>query len=162
MLKLAAAASFAIAILHLAIIFLGPEAYTWFGAPDLGALEAQGSRTPDLLTLVLVAVFAVFGLYALSGAGVFRRLTLLAVGLIAIGTIYTLRGLGVVTDLLQLTRGAAVPTRSSWIRQSAGRPVGGELLPWPWTGWLHRIHRAHQYPARPGEPKHVDPGFRGS
>ena len=111
MLKLAAAASFAIAILHLAIIFLGPEAYTWFGAPDLGALEAQGSRTPDLLTLVLVAVFALFGLYALSGAGVIRRLPLLAVGLIAIGTIFTLRGLGVIPDLLQLARGAAVPAR---------------------------------------------------
>ncbi len=111
MLKFAAAASFAIALLHLAIIFLGPEAYTWFGAPDLGALEAQGSRTPDLLTLVLVAVFAIFGLYALSGAGAFRRLLLLAVGLIAIGTIYTLRGLGVIPDLLQLARGAAVPTR---------------------------------------------------
>lgn len=111
MLKLAATASFAIAILHLAIIFLGPEAYAWFGAPDLAALEAKGSRTPDLLTLVLVAVFAVFGLYALSGAGAFRRLPLLAVGLIAIGTIYTLRGLGVITDLLQLARGDAVPAR---------------------------------------------------
>jgi hypothetical protein len=111
MLKLAAAASFAIAILHLAIIFLGPEAYTAFGAPDLAALEAQGSRTPDLLTLVLVVVFTLFGLYALSGAGVIRRLLFLAVGLIAIGTIYTLRGLGVIPDLLQLARGAAIPVR---------------------------------------------------
>ncbi len=111
MLKLAAAASFAIAILHLAIIFLGPEAYVAFGAPDLGALEAQGSRTPDLLTLVLVVVFTVFGLYALSGAGTIRRLPLLAVGLIAIGTIYTLRGLGVIAELLQLAGGAAVPAR---------------------------------------------------
>ena len=111
MLKLAAAASFAIAILHLAIIFLGPEAYAWFGAADLGALEARGSRTPDLLTLFLVVVFTLFGLYALSGAGVIRRLPLLAVGLIAIGTIYSLRGLGVIPDLVQLARGAAVPTR---------------------------------------------------
>ena len=113
MLVLAAALSFAIALLHLAIIFMGPQAYTYFGAADLGALEAQGSRIPDLVTLVLVAVFAVFGLYALSGAGVIRRLPLLATGLVVIGSIYTLRGLVVVPDLIRLVQGAGYPLRQT-------------------------------------------------
>ncbi|HEX9944454.1 MAG TPA: hypothetical protein VGG03_20785 [Thermoanaerobaculia bacterium] len=113
MLVLAAALSFAIALLHLVIIFLGPEAYTYFGAAELGALEAQGSRMPDLLTLVLVAVFTVFGLYALSGASVIRRLPLLRTGLIAIGSIYTLRGLVVIPDLIRLVQGAGYPIRQA-------------------------------------------------
>jgi hypothetical protein len=113
MLIFAAALSFAIALLHLAIIFLGPEAYTYFGAADLGALEAQGSRMPDLLTLILVGVFAAFGFYALSGAGVIRRLPLLATGLIAIGSIYTLRGLVVIPDLIRLVHGAGYPLRQT-------------------------------------------------
>jgi hypothetical protein len=113
MLVLAAILSFAIALLHLAIIFLGPNAYVYFGAADLGAMEAQGSRIPDLLTLVLVAVFALFGLYALSGAGVIRRLPLLAAGLVAIGSIYTLRGLVVIPDLIRLVQGAGYPLRQT-------------------------------------------------
>ena len=109
---LGAGLSFAVALLHAAIIFAGPEAYAYFGAVHLAPLEAAGSPVPDLVTAGLVAVFAVFGCYALAGAGVIRRLPLLLPGLLAIGAVYTLRGLALFPELVQLARGtAAFPPR---------------------------------------------------
>lgn len=105
----AAALCFAIALLHLAIIFLGPDAYAYFGAPQLGRAEAAGYAYPDRMTVVLVLVFAVFGAYALSGAGRLRRLPLLRVGLVVIGAVFTLRGLAVFVELAQMMSGTSAP-----------------------------------------------------
>src|SRR5688500_2526869 len=108
----AALLCFGIALLHLAIIFAGPDAYAYFGAPELGASEAAGNRTPDLLTAVLVVLFTLFGCYALAGAGRIRRLPLLTFALIAIGAIFTLRGLALVVQTPPLVAGSATfPTR---------------------------------------------------
>jgi hypothetical protein len=108
-LTIAAALCFAIALLHAAAIFLGPGAYAYLGAPELGRAEAAGSAVPDLMTAVLVVVFGAFGAYALSGAGRVRRLPLLRVGLAAIGAVFTLRGLAVFVEIAQL--GAGGPPR---------------------------------------------------
>ncbi len=106
-LTIAAALCFGIALLHAAIIFMGPNAYAYFGAPELGRAEAAGSAVPDLMTAVLVVVFGAFGVYALSGAGRVRRLPLLRVGLILIGAVFTLRGLAVFVEVTQLASGGA-------------------------------------------------------
>ncbi|HJY64385.1 MAG TPA: hypothetical protein VJ455_09530, partial [Ignavibacteria bacterium] len=45
-------------------------------------------------------VFALFGFYALSGAGIIKRLPLLRSGLVIIGVLFTLRGLFLVLELL--------------------------------------------------------------
>lgn len=111
-LTLAAAMSFGVAALHAAIVVAGPPAYTYFGAGDLAPLAARGSPVPALLTLVLVVVFAAFGLYALSGAARVRRLPLLTAALVAIGCVYTLRGLAFFVEVFQLAGGtAAFPPR---------------------------------------------------
>ena len=47
-------------------------AYAFFGAPDLGTLERQGSTVPDLLTAVLVLVFAVFAFYAFANCKTYK------------------------------------------------------------------------------------------
>lgn len=108
----AAALCFGIALLHAAMIFMGPEAYAYFGAPQLGRAEARGYAYPDLMTAGLVLVFAAFGAYALSGAGRIRRLPLLAVALVVIGAVFTLRGLALVPELAGLASGAgSVPPR---------------------------------------------------
>lgn len=104
-LLLAAAGSFAVALLHAVIIVIGPSAYRYFGAGDLAPLAEQGSAMPALITSFLVVLFAVWGVYALSGAGVVRRLPLLGVALILIAAIYTLRGLLLIPELIQLARG---------------------------------------------------------
>lgn len=110
-LLLAAAGSFAVALLHAVIIGIGAPAYRYFGAGDLAPLAEQGSPMPALITSFLVVLFAVWGAYALSGAGVIRRLPLLRVGLILIAAIYTLRGLLLIPELIQLGRGALAAPR---------------------------------------------------
>jgi hypothetical protein len=107
----AAALCFAIALLHAAMIFMGPDAYAYFGAPQLGRAEAAGLAYPDQMTAALVLIFAVFGAYALSGAGRVRRLPLLRVALAAIGAVFTLRGLALFVEIGQMVAGAEIAPR---------------------------------------------------
>jgi hypothetical protein len=109
----ASALCFAIALLHLAMIFMGPDAYRYFGAPQLARAEARGYAYPDQMTVVLVLVFAAFGAYALSGAGRIRRLPLLRVALVLIGAVFTLRGLVLFVQLAQLASGTGAPPRNA-------------------------------------------------
>jgi hypothetical protein len=107
----AAALCFAISLLHAAMIFMGPDAYAYFGAPQLGRAEAAGFAYPDQMTAVLVLIFAAFGAYALSGAGRMRRLPLLRVGLAVVGAVFTLRGLALFVELGQMAAGAGIAPR---------------------------------------------------
>ena len=107
LLLVAAACSAAVTLLHLGIAVGGPPWYRWFGAPGLAArIESGSALVPVLLTVAVAALFAVWACYALSGAGVIRRLPLLRIGLFAIAGIYLLRGIPVVPELLALARGA--------------------------------------------------------
>lgn len=110
-LTLAAALCFGIALLHGAMIFMGPYAYAYFGAPQLGRAEAAGFAYPDQMAAGLVLIFAAFGAYALSGAGRVRRLPLLRVGLVLIGAVFTLRGLALFVELGQIASGAGIAPR---------------------------------------------------
>jgi hypothetical protein len=106
-----AVASLGIALLHVAIVLVGAPAYAYFGAPDLAPLAEQGSPVPALLTLTLAALFALWGFYGLSGAGIVGRLPLLGPSLAAIGCVYTLRGLLLLPELAALVRGQGPPMR---------------------------------------------------
>src|SRR3712207_725501 len=100
----------AIACLHVGIALAGPEAYAFFGAPDLAALEARGAPGPDRITWALVAVFALCAYYALAGAGLApRRPPLLRLGLVAIGLIFTVRGLALGPEIVGLLDPSARP-----------------------------------------------------
>jgi putative oxidoreductase len=101
-LLLAALFSFAVALLHVGAIFAGPDAYAFLGAPDLGALEAEGSWWPDAVTLGLVGVFGLFGWYALPRGD---RLPLRLQALLLVGAVYALRGLVVFPQAFLLARG---------------------------------------------------------
>jgi len=107
---LAGLGSALVALLHAVIIFLGAPAYRYFGAADLAPLAERGSPMPAVITGFLVLIFAVWALYAFSGAGLGPRLPLLRLGLIAIAAIYTLRGLMLLPELFALASGKlAVP-----------------------------------------------------
>jgi hypothetical protein len=56
-------------------------------------LAARGSPYPAAITTGIAAVLAAWALYALSGAGVIRRLPLLRPALVAIAAVYLARGL---------------------------------------------------------------------
>ena len=113
LLALGAACSFSIALVHIVIVVIGAPAYRYFGAAQLSYLALQGSLIPPVETLLLAAVFAVCGFYALSGAGLLRRLPLLRPALLAIGGVYALRGMIVILDIIRLFRGPIYPFRQT-------------------------------------------------
>ncbi len=112
LLLLAAVAVFLIALLHIAIIFIGRNGYGYFGAAQLIPLLDKGSPWPAIITFLLAAIFAVCGVYGLSGAGVLPHLPLLRLGLIAIGAVFTLRGLALVKEIPQfVSHSTSFPAR---------------------------------------------------
>jgi hypothetical protein len=95
-LKVAAGFSFFMAACQ-TVISLSPSAAAYFQAPP-SLLENRWQLFiwGEAAALVLV----VFGLYALSGAGIIRRLPLLRLGLIGISCLFLLRGLFLILDVL--------------------------------------------------------------
>ena len=84
-----------VAVLHVACAAFGASWYRFFGAGEEMARMAEAGRWyPAVLTLGIAAVFGAWSLYALSGAGVIRRLPLLRIALCLITAIYLLRGVG--------------------------------------------------------------------
>ena len=97
-LRVGAAVSFFMALCQ-AVISTSPALAAYFGAPP-GLLE-------DRLKLFVIGegatlVFVVFALYALSGAGSFRRLPLLRLGLVGISSLYLLRGLFILLTVFEV------------------------------------------------------------
>lgn len=84
-------------LLHLACIVFGASWYRFLGAGERMARMAEmGHWYPIVATLVIATILLIWSLYALSGAGVIRRLPLLRLGLCTITIIYIARGVGVV------------------------------------------------------------------
>lgn len=81
-------------LLHLAIILGGPDWYRFFGAGEgMAQLAARGSTYPMGITAGIAAILGVWTIYALSGAGVIRRLPFLRLALGLIAAMYLARGL---------------------------------------------------------------------
>ena len=92
-LKITAFLYFCIAALHIYIILAGAPAYRYFGAGEQFAREAeQGIIVPAIVTSFIVLVFFLWGLYALSGARVMKRLFLTRTALMVMAGILLLRG----------------------------------------------------------------------
>jgi len=104
-LMLGGVANYFVALFHLVIVFVGAPGYRYFGVPELAEMQAKGSAIPIVLTLALTIVFALCATYALSGAGVLRRLPLLRTILLAVGAVYLLRGLTLVQIIILLLAG---------------------------------------------------------
>lgn len=92
----------AASLLHLGIIAGGPDWYRFFGAGErMARMAERGSPYPAVVTAGIATVLAVWMLYALSGAGVIRRLPLLRTALVLIAAVYLGRGvLGIPLVLL--------------------------------------------------------------
>ena len=95
-LKVAAGLSFFMAICQ-TVISLSPAAAAYFEAPP-ALLEDRWQLF--LFGEGAALIFAVFGLYALSGAGRMPRLPLLRLGLVGISSLYLLRGLFFILTVL--------------------------------------------------------------
>ena len=87
--------SFAVAVLHMAIIYSGAPGYRYFGAGEkMATMAEQGSKVPALVTTCVTIGFVGFGIYALAAAGIVGGLPLVFWGALGVSAIYTLRGLG--------------------------------------------------------------------
>ena len=135
-LRLAGAASLAIALLHVTIVFVGPAGYRYFGAGErLARLSERGSALPALITLGFGLVFAVWGGYALSASGLGPRLPLLRTGLAAITAIYLLRGLPVFPGLAMLARHSSRAHAHFVAFSGAALLIGLTHLAGVWWSW---------------------------
>lgn len=93
--------SIAAALLHIAVIVGGAPAYRYFGAgEEMAKMAEAGSAFPAVVTTFIVVIFASWGLYAFSGAGLIRKLPYMRPGLIVIAAIYTLRGVCVIPEVI--------------------------------------------------------------
>ncbi|MDQ3070396.1 MAG: hypothetical protein M3R55_11810 [Acidobacteriota bacterium] len=94
-----------LAVLHVAVIVIGPPAYRFFGAPDEFALQAEsGSLVPALLTAIFAAIFGLWAAYGFAGARMIPRLPLIREGLALIAGVYILRGLSAIPEAVALLR----------------------------------------------------------
>jgi hypothetical protein len=88
-----AALSAIVAVLHIGCIYFGATWYRFMGAGEkMATLAERGSVQPTIITSFIVLVFAIWSIYALSGAGVINQLPLLRWVLSAVTAIYLLRG----------------------------------------------------------------------
>jgi hypothetical protein len=89
------------ALLHVAIVFGGPDWYRFFGAgEDMARAAERGMMRPAIFALGIAAILLIWSLYAFAGAGLIRRLPLLRTGLVAISAVYLLRALAPIPTAL--------------------------------------------------------------
>lgn len=131
-LKVAAGLSFSMAACQ-AVISVWPAAAAYFQAPP----ELLNDRVRLFVVGEAAALIPVlFGLYALSGAGVIRHLPLLRTALVGIGSLFLLRGLFIVLTFLVaagfLQGEVLLPAVASHVVfLSAGSMyLGGAILNW--------------------------------
>lgn len=104
------------AALHLACIAFGAPWYRFMGAgEEMAKLAESGSAAPAKITLIISSILLIWSLYALSGAGVIRKLPLLRTGLCAIAAVYLLRGFAFI-PLMTLIPGRSL---TFWLWSSA-------------------------------------------
>lgn len=83
--------SLAFAVFQISAVFWPPNSIKYLGGP--AELSQTRPGIYALLCIVVAAIVAVFGLYALSGAGKIRRLPLLRTVITVTTVIYVMRGL---------------------------------------------------------------------
>jgi putative oxidoreductase len=118
---IAAALSFIASFLHIAIIFGGADWYRFFGAGEkMAKLAESGSAYSSLVTAAIAIVLFIWGLYALSGAGVILKLPFLRLALVAITSAFLLRGLaGLILPFVTSHPAVTQNSTTFWIVSSA-------------------------------------------
>ena len=82
------------ALLHLACIYFGSPLFRFLGTEAMAKMYESGHYAhPIIACLILATILFSWSIYALSGAGVIRKLPLLRFALISITLIYLIRGL---------------------------------------------------------------------
>lgn len=137
LLLLAGGLSVGVALLHVAVVFAGAPAYRYFGAGErMAFLCERGAPGPALLTIALALLFASWGAYGFSGAGLLPPLPWLRAGLVTIGATYTLRGLVLLPQIVLTLRGAeGAPAGRHLVFSLVSLAIGTTYLLGTWRGW---------------------------
>lgn len=78
--------------MHVACIFGGPNWYRLLDAGEqMAQMAEQGCMYPTYVTLGISVIIAIWGLYALSGAGVILKLPFLKTALVLLTAVYSIR-----------------------------------------------------------------------
>lgn len=86
--------SFLAAIMHVAVVFGGPDWYRTMGAGEqMAQMAERGHLYPTIITLFITCVLFVWAQYAFAAAGLTPHLPLMKPALLAITAVYLLRGL---------------------------------------------------------------------
>ena len=81
------------AVAHLSCIFLGSECYAaQMAPPQIIESAKNGTYLAPIGTVFASTLFVVLGLYALSGAGIIRKLPLLKYAIYSVATLCIIRG----------------------------------------------------------------------
>lgn len=81
-------------LLHIAIIFGGPDWYRFFGAgEEMAQMATRGEVRAALITLFIASVLAIWAAYGFAGAATIPRLPFMRFCLVAISAVYLVRGL---------------------------------------------------------------------
>jgi hypothetical protein len=82
------------ALLHLACIYFGAPLFRFLGTEAMAQMYESGNTThPIIVCVILATILFSWSAFALSGAGVIRKLPLLRFALIGITLVYLIRGL---------------------------------------------------------------------
>ena len=132
-------------LLHVGVIFGGPDWYRFFGAgEELAQAAERGSPMPALVTTAIALILAIWAAYAFSGAGLLRRLPLMRTALVVITGIYLLRGLALVPWLAfrpEFVNAFAVVSSLIVLAYGIAYAVG-TWRAWPSLRAPHRVLRA--------------------
>ena len=83
------------AIAHLTCLVLGGSWYRFLGAGEhIANMAESGHWYPSFMAITIATILLIWSAYALSGAGMVRRLPLLKLALCSISFIFIIRGLG--------------------------------------------------------------------
>ena len=90
----AAALSAIAAVLHIGCVIFDASWYRFMGAGEqMARLAEQKSLEPTLITSAIALMLFIWSAYALSAAGIIRRLPLIRTAMVIITAIYLLRGI---------------------------------------------------------------------
>jgi hypothetical protein len=93
-LVLAALIAIGNAVAHMSCIYIGPDCYAaQLAPPQLIESAKSGTYLAPVSAIVISVIFVIWGLFALSAAGIIRKLPLLKFAIYAISTLCIIRGI---------------------------------------------------------------------
>jgi hypothetical protein len=139
--------SFAVALFQ-AIIGFSPSLSQYFGAPEALIVNVYALV---IVSLAIAGIIAVFGLYAISGAGHIRTLPWLKPVLTVISIIYILRGLLVVPEFLVVigVLDVSIPVAPRFVLFSLGSLFIGLIYLAGTIGGWNKFHSTEDISAQP-------------